>query len=145
MHIFKHSVQTTAPAWAVWQVLSDVSNWSKWDKDTEYSSINGPFSTGTIGEWKTQGSPMLQTKLTKVEPIKQFDIEIKLTLARVISSHVLTESKGKTTVTFETEIRGPLAFIWALLIGRSIKKKTPIEMPEMVKIAEKLSKEKMNA
>jgi hypothetical protein len=139
MLIIKHSIQTTAPAWAVWKVLSDVSSWPAWDSATEYSSINGPFATGTTGELKPKGGPVLQTKLTKVEPMKMFVQEAKLTLARVVMSHFLTETDGNVTVTFQTELHGPLAFVWALLIGRDIKRKIPIEMSAMLKIAEQLS------
>lgn len=142
MLIIKHSIQTTVPAWAIWQVWSDVSNWPMWDHGTEYSSINGPFATGTMGELKPKDGPVLQTKLTKVEPMKMFTQEAQLTLARAVMSHFLSESNGKITVTFQTEVCGPLALVWALLIGRDIKKKIPIEMAEMLKVAEQLSKTK---
>lgn len=145
MPIIKHSVQTAAPAWALWKVLSDVSNWPRWDHDMESSSINGPFAPGTTGELKPKGGPVLQTKLLKVEPMNMFVQEAKLILARVIMSHFITKNNGTTTVTFQTEIRGPLAFIWVLLLGRSIKRKIPIEMSAMITIAENLSKAGINA
>lgn len=145
MLITKHSIQTTAPIWAVWHVLSDVINWPMWDQGTECSSINGPFVTGTTGKLKPKDGPELETKLTKVESMKMFVQEAQLPLARVIMSHFVTERDNKITVTFQTEICGPLAFIWSFLIGRDIKKKIPIEMLAMIKIAEDLSKTKMNS
>ncbi len=145
MLITKHSVQTTVPAWAIWKVLSDVSNWPMWDHGTERSSINGPFATGTTGELKPKDGPVLQTKLTRVEPMTVFVQEAKVPLARIIMSHFLIERDSKTIVTFQTEIRGPLAFIWVFLIGQDIKKKIPIEMAAMIKIAEELSKAEINS
>jgi len=61
--------------------------------------------------------------------------EAKLVLAKVVMIHSISQVAGKTQVTFQTEIREPLAFFFACLIGRSIKKKIPIEMEEMLKKA----------
>jgi hypothetical protein len=138
MLIIKHTAETTAPVSAVWQVLQDVANWNTWDCGTEFSTLNGPFKTGTTGTLKPKGSPLLQTKLIKVEPMKMFVQEAKVTLASIVMSHFLTESGNKSTVTFQVETHGPLAFVWAFLIGRDIKKKLPIEMAAMIKIAESL-------
>jgi len=141
MLIIKYTVETTAPASVVWQILQDVPNWNTWDHGSEFSTINGPFETGTTGTLKPKDGPVLQTKLTKVEPMKMFVQEAQLACARVIMSHFLTETGNKTIITFKTEVRGPLAFIWFLLIGRDIKKKLPIEMAELIKKAEALSQQ----
>ena len=140
MLIIKHTVQTTAPVWAVWQILSDVSTWSVWDQELEYSSINGPFVAGTTGKVKFKNSPELPMQLTLVKPQTLWDCTIKLLGARFLSSHLVVESGDKTYVTFTTEVKGPLAFFWAFLIGRNTKKKVPVEMLMMVKKAEELSK-----
>ena len=144
MLIIKHTITTTASVEDIWKLLSEVNSWPTWDHDLEYSSIDGPFQSGTTGKLKFKSGPLLQTKLIKVEPMKSFTQEAKIALSRVIMSHYVTEHYSKTTVTFQTEICGPMAFIWALLIGRSIKKKIPIEMSAMVKIAESLGKDKMS-
>ncbi len=52
-----------------------------------------------------------------------------------MSTSIIDQKDGKTYVTFINEIRGPLAFLYMLLIGRSIKDKTPREMQEMLKKA----------
>ena len=133
MLITKYTAETTAPAAAVWQILQDVANWNTWACGTEFSTLNGPFKTGTTGTLKPTGGPLLQTKLTKVDPMKMFVQEAKVTFARIVMSHFLTESSGKSTVTFQIETHGPLAFVWAFLIGRDIRKKVPIEMAAMIK------------
>jgi hypothetical protein len=139
MLIIKHTVKTSASISALWRVLEDVATWNAWDHGIEYSTLEGPFKMGVTGTLKPKDGPLLQTKLTKVEPMKMFVQEAKMPGARVVMSHFLAESDGKSTVTFQTEVRGPLAFVWALLIGPSIKKKVPIEMAAMVKKAELLS------
>lgn len=136
MQIFEHSIQTEATPSQIWQVLQDVENWNSWDHGIEFSRINGLFEAGTSGSMKPLDGPVLQTLLTYVEPPKIFVQEARLLLAKTIMTHSISEVNGNTQVTFKTEIKGPFAFLYARLIGPSIKKKIPIEMREMLKKAQ---------
>ncbi|CCB86472.1 putative uncharacterized protein [Parachlamydia acanthamoebae UV-7] len=138
MLIIKHTLETTATPTQIWQVWQDVENWNSWDHGTEFSRLDGPFQTGTSGCLKPIEGPLLKTLLTHVEPFKMFVQEAKLFLARAVMTHSMTQIAGKTQITFQTEIRGPLAFLFACLLGHSIKKKIPIEMEEMLKKAKTL-------
>jgi hypothetical protein len=145
MLIVKHTVETTAPPKAVWNVWQDVKNYNTWDNVTSYCSLDGPFKEGTTGVWKPKGGPALQVKLTRVEPLKVYTAEFKLFLARIISSHYLAESHGKTQVTQQIEIVGPLAFFFAYHLGHALKKDLSREMEALVKKAEPVSKTSVNA
>lgn len=138
MLIIKHTVETTASPSTIWQIWQDVSNWNTWDHGIEFSTINGPFKAGATGTIKPKGGPLIHTRLTQVEPMKMFVDEAKLPLTRIIVSHSLTESKGKTYVTHHIEMRGLLSFVFAFLIGRDMKKNLPQEMLAMVRKAESL-------
>ena len=135
MLIIKHTVTTAATPAQVWQILQDVETWKTWDHGTELSKLAGPFQTGTTGVLKPVGGPLLKTRLTHVEPFKMFVQEAKLLLATTVMTHSIAQINGKTQVTFKTEIRGPLALFYACLIGPSIKRKIPLEMAEMLKVA----------
>lgn len=137
--IIKHTVETNASPEAIWEIWQDVTNWNTWDHGIEYSTIDGPFKAGTTGTLKPKGGPLVYTTLTAVEPKKFFIDEAKLTLARIIVSHFLTESNGKTHVTHQIEMTGPLAFFFAIVIGRNMKKNLPQEMAAMIKKAEKIN------
>lgn len=138
MLIIKHTVETTATPAEIWKIWEDVKNWNTWDHGIEYSTIDGPFKTGTTGTLKPKGGPLLYNRLTRVEPMKMFIDESKLFLATITVSHFLTESNGKTEVTNQIEMTGPLAFFFAFVIGRPMKKNLPQEMEAMVKKAENL-------
>lgn len=142
MLIIKHTVETTASPEAIWEIWQDVNNWNTWDHGIEYSTIDGPFKAGTTGTLKPKGGPLVHTKLTVVEPKKLFIDEAKLTLARIVVSHFLSESNGKTHVTHQIEMTGPLAFFFAFVIGRNMKKNLPQEMAAMIKKAENLKMQK---
>ncbi|MES2345792.1 MAG: SRPBCC family protein [Chlamydiota bacterium] len=133
MLIIKYTMETKAAPSQIWRVLQDVENWNSWDYGLELSRLDGPFQTGTSGYLKPKEGPLLKTLLTHVDPFKMFVQEAKLFLAKCVMTHSIDQVVGKTQVTFQTEIRGPLAFFFACLIGPSIKKKIPLEMEEMLK------------
>lgn len=136
MLIIKHSVVTTATVSQIWQVWQDVETWNSWDEGIEYAYLDGPFEAGTSGGLKPKEGPLLKTKLVKIEPYRLFVQEARLLCAQVIMTHVITTTNnGITEVTFQTDIQGPLAFFYTFLLGRSIRKKIPIEMKAMLEKA----------
>lgn len=137
MLIIKHTVETKATAAAIWRIWEDVANWNTWDHGIEFSTINGPFKAGTTGTLKPKGGPLVHTTLTHVEPMKSFVDESKLFLGKIIVSHFLKEAGGKTEVTHQIEMTGPLSFLYAYMIGRTMKRNLPQEMRAMVKRAER--------
>jgi hypothetical protein len=142
MLIITHTVETTASLSAIWKTWEDVSSWNTWDPCIESSTINGPFQAGTTGTLKLKKGSTLHTRLTQVEPMKMFVDEAKLPLTRIIVTHSLTKSGGKTCVTHKIEMKGLLSFLFAFLVGRDMKKKLPEEMMTMVRNAELLEKSK---
>ena len=138
MLITKHTVESTASPEAIWEIWQDVTNWNTWDHGIEFSTIDGPFKAGTKGKLKPRGGPLVHTTLTAVEPNKFFIDEAKLALARIIVSHSLTVSNGKTHVTHHIEMKGPLAFFFAFVIGRKMKINLLQGMTAMIKKAENL-------
>lgn len=137
MLIIEHTVETTATPEAIWHIWEDVTNWNTWDAGLEFSTLNGPFKTGTPGTLKPKGGPLFHTKLTGVEPLKSFSDEAKLPFfTRIIVKHSLKPLSGKTLVTHRIEMKGPLAFLFSYLIGRDMKKNLSHEMLAMVKKAE---------
>lgn len=133
MFIIKHTVETKATPMQVWNIWQDVENWKTWDEQIELSRIDGPFQAGTTGCTKFVGTPLFKTLLTQVEPYKLVIQETYLSFAKVISYQTMKQVDGKTEVTFQVEIRGPLSLFYTCLSSRFIKKKIPAEMEEMLK------------
>lgn len=136
MLIAKNTVATKASPDTIWNIWKDVENWKKWDHGIEFSHIEGPFDIGTKGTLKPKGGPVVPTVLTHVKPLNAFVAESRLFLARIIVSHDMTGIH----VTHQIEMKGPLAFLFAFLIGRKMKKNLPQEMLAMVKLAEAYEK-----
>lgn len=135
MLIIKHTVATDATPAQIWHVWQDVPAWNSWDHTLEASAIDGSFTAGTPGKLKFKDGTELKTILTHVDPGTSFVQEAKLFLAKAVMSHYIHEVDGKTYVTVQTDIKGPLALVYKLFIGRSIKKKVPLEVEAMLKKA----------
>ena len=138
MLIAENSVTTEASKSSVWKIWEDVANWNSWDHGIEFSSIEGPFAVGTAGKLKPKGGPILRTMLTEVTLLESFVDEARLPLTRIIVSHVMHEEGGMTKITNRVEMRGFLAPLFAILIGRDMKKNMPEEMAAMTQKAEQL-------
>ena len=135
MLIVKHTVETTATPTQIWNVWQDVENWKKWDEEIELSRIDGPFQAGTTGCTKFVGTPLFKTLLTQVEPLKLVVQEAYLSFAKVISYQSMSHVAGKTHVTFQVEIRGPLSLFYTCILSRFVRKKIPMEMEGMIQRA----------
>ena len=121
MMILKHTLETTAPPAQIWRVWEDVETWKDWDHEIEFSQLDGPFKSGTHGRLKMLNSPILRGQITKCEPLRKYVFEVTLFLAKSVSTSSIDQISEKTYVTFQNEIRGPLAFFYMLIIGRGIK------------------------
>ncbi len=133
MLIVKHTVETKAASNQIWKIWQDVENWKTWDEQIEFSRIDGPFQTSTTGCTKFIGTPLFKTLLTQVQPYKLVVQEAYLFFAKVVSYQSMRQIEGKTEVTFQVEIKGPLFLFYACMLRRFIKKKIPVEMEEMLK------------
>ena len=136
MLILEHTIKTKATSKKIWSIWSDVSHWNTWDHGIEFSQINGPFEVGTRGILKPKGGPLVHTHLTQVEPLKGFVDESTLPLTKIIVSHYLKDCGTHREVTHKIEMKGLLAFFFAFVIGRQMKKNLPTEMMAMVRKAE---------
>lgn len=140
MLIVKHSLITKASPEDIWNLWQDARNWNSWDNNTEYYFLEGPFQEGSKGVWKPKEASPIALTLTHIEPLKLYVGEVKLFLALLISSHYLNKLDGKTQVTQQFEIKGPLSFLYAYHLGSKLKKDLLLEMESLVKKAESLSK-----
>jgi len=138
MKIASHTVRTRGSKKAIWAVWENVEAWNSWDEGIEHSTLFGPFSSGTKGELKPKGGPLIKTKLTRVVPHESFVDEAQLSFTTIVMTHTMKEVGDALEVTHTIEMKGALAFFFAFVIGRDMKKNLPHEMKRMVEVAEEM-------
>ncbi len=51
----RKEITIDAPVELVWQIQSDINNWSKWQKDVSFAKLHGKLVKGTVFTWKAMG------------------------------------------------------------------------------------------
>lgn len=103
----------------VWDIWSDVSNWSTWDAGITSSEIKGPFEKGVAGELKPKRGPKAQWVLSDVKPREEFTNIARLPLGLLEFSHQVTPiSDARIRVTHSIQISGALTFLFKHIIGK---------------------------
>lgn len=51
----RQTMRIDAPPKKVWQLLSQINEWSSWQLDIEAPHFNGPFRAGTSFDWQSGG------------------------------------------------------------------------------------------
>jgi Polyketide cyclase / dehydrase and lipid transport len=133
---FEHSALSSARREEVWPRYADVEHWSEWSqKGVEWSRIDGPFEAGTEGKTKAPGFPASRFRLTAVEPERMFASEATLPGARLVFEHVIESVGAGVQITHRARVEGPMAWLWAALMRRSIERGLPDGVDRLAKLA----------
>jgi Polyketide cyclase / dehydrase and lipid transport len=117
---------------AVWSLAyADASAWPAWNDALASAELLGPFAAGSRARVRFRTGLRLRFTLVEVEPERVFTDESRLPGARMGHRHELQplpardgEPAGVRLVN-TIYIRGPLARLWAPLLGPQAKKGLP--------------------
>ena len=97
-------IVANAPIKRVWEIETDLDNWSNWNSDIESMEVKGDIGVGTVFVWKA-GGITIESTITEYEPNtriawkgKTFGIDayhIWNFTARGDTTHISTEEKFK--------------------------------------------------
>ncbi len=59
--ITRKEIMIAAPLAVIWNLHTDISGWSRWNKDITNSSLNAPLAVGTTFHWMTAGMNIAST------------------------------------------------------------------------------------
>ncbi|MBF6598304.1 MAG: SRPBCC family protein [Fermentimonas sp.] len=101
----KESIQIEASPEKVWQILSDINNWNKWNSDIQFAKINGELKAGTTFNWNSMGTKIMST-LHTVTPLHEIGWSGRTFGAFAIHNFKITAENGYTTVLIEESMEG---------------------------------------
>ena len=110
----KASLEITihAPVEKVWLLLTDVTNWPKWQPDISATKIAGPLQAGTTFSWTTGGT-RIESRIALVQPYEQFAWTGKAHWAKAIHVWKLQRlSEDQTVVKTEESMHGFLLTVF---------------------------------
>lgn len=117
MWTHRYETRTDLDATAIWPIIADVSGWAAVDHNIERIEIDDAPARGARFMLKPRGGPRLRFEISRFEPPHAYADVCRMPLATMETTHSLVPGAG-TTVRVEVVIRGPLAPLWGLLVGR---------------------------
>ncbi|SHK61323.1 SRPBCC family protein [Actinacidiphila paucisporea] len=115
-----HITSSAAPD-AFFARWADMATWPEWNADTEWVRLDGPFAPGATGVLKPKGAPKVPFVVAALVPGREFTDVSKLVGARLTFRHLVSATtEGATRVDVTVTLRGPLARLWNLALGKGI-------------------------
>lgn len=108
---------------AIWNVWTDINNWSTWNPGIEYCTLSEPFSIGSSFILKPLGAPAVHVKLVAIEPHRMFTDCTFFLGAKMYGMHEIAKTEKGITLTTTISVTGPLGFVWRNLVGKKIAAK----------------------
>jgi Polyketide cyclase / dehydrase and lipid transport len=102
----------------VWsRAYADASAWPAWNDALASAELLGPFAVGSRARVRFRAGLRLRFTLVGVEPERVFTDESRLPGARMGHRHELEPLPDGVRLVNTIYIRGPLARLWALVLG----------------------------
>ncbi|MCB0753812.1 MAG: polyketide cyclase [Ignavibacteriae bacterium] len=135
MWIKKVTIKTDATKEQIWKLWTDVDNWNKWDKEVEFSELDGKFEVGIFGILKPTKGPKSKFELISVDKLCEFTSRSFLPLTKMDFIHEMEEKDGEIYITHGVKIRGLLTFLFSKVIGEKLVNELPKAMDNLSKLA----------
>ena len=131
-----HEAPDVAPA-DVWRrAYEDAAAWPRWNTELASAELEGPFDAGTTARVRFRTGLRLRFTLVEVEEGRVFTDEARLPGARMGHRHVVEPLPGGgTRLTNRIYIRGPLARLWWLVMGRRARRALATGQPLIAEVA----------
>ena len=124
MSVYAHSATAHASPERVWAIWSDPSTWKRWDPGLVDIVLDGPFAPGTSGLMTTRTRGARGVRIVAVRPRRSFSLEAAGLLGTLLlfKCEVRPRADGGSTLSESVSVQGPLARLWAPLLGPRIAK-----------------------
>jgi len=130
------AVTSSASPDAFFAEWADMASWPEWNLDTEWVRLDGPFVEGATGTLKPKGGPKVPFLVARLVDGEEFTDVSRLLGARLTFRHLVSTEAGRTTVSVEVSMSGPLAAVWRLILGKGLRDSLLPDLRRLVERAE---------
>jgi hypothetical protein len=130
------TVTSSAPPAAFFAEWADMASWPEWNLDTEWVRLDGPFVEGATGTLKPRGGPKVPFVVARLADGEEFTDVSRLLGARLTFRHLVSSQAGRTTVSVEVSMTGPLAPLWRLVLGTDLRASLRPDLDRLVERVE---------
>jgi hypothetical protein len=130
-----HASSSAAPS-AFFARWIDHETWTEWDTDTEWVHLSGPVVLGAHGELKPLGGPKTRFTISALHPDREYTDTTKLFGATLVFQHLADVVDGRTQLSAEVTLDGPLARLWQAILGAGFTESVPTALNRLVTLVE---------
>jgi uncharacterized protein YndB with AHSA1/START domain len=132
------STTSNASPETIWQIYTDIPNWTQWHDEILECHIDGPFEPGSKGAMTIAGnSRPMPFVLLEVEPEVSFTDLTEIPGANIVFAHLLERTSEGTRITHTVTISGPAWEKIAATLGKQLEHGLPQTIELLARLAEK--------
>ena len=115
----------------------DHATWSQWSPDTAWVRVEGPVREGARGVLKPKSGPRVRFQITTCDPGREYTDTSRLPGARLVFRHTAQPVPGGgTTLDVHVGLEGPLARVWARILGGGFRESAQTDLDRLVRLVE---------
>lgn len=99
----------------IYNLWTDVDNWSKWNENILDSKLIGEFKEGTFIKLAIKDAPKSKVKLLEIKRNKSFTYLTTFLLAKMYTTYEIIEENNHLELRASIKIEGLLSFLWKQL------------------------------
>jgi hypothetical protein len=136
IEITQAHAESSAPPAAFFARWADMATWPEWNQDTEWVRLDGPFAAGSTGTLKPKGGPKVKFTISALVPGRRFVDVSHLIGARLTFDHAVEPRESGCEVRVAVTLAGPLARLWARLLGKGFRTTVQPDLDRLVALVE---------
>lgn len=129
-------IETTAGRQVVWEVLTRIDEWPRWNPDVESAAIEGDLAEGSRFRWNV-GSRTIVSTIRQVEPPAAIAWTGKTPGLRAIHVYRLEARGNGTLVSSEESWEGVVARVFRVRMRRTLERAMDLSLRHLKAEAER--------
>jgi hypothetical protein len=114
----------------------DHATWPDWSPDTEWVHLDAPPALGVSGELKPKGGPKTRFEISAFQPGREYTDTSFFPGARLVFQHLAARSGTETELVVRVTLSGPLARLWAGILGKGFRESAQADLDRLVTLVE---------
>lgn len=135
-HHFSFTISVNSTIDKVWQNLTNVQSWHKWDTELIAAKLEGDFTVGAKGTMIPKTGPKLKFYISEITSNKSYIINTIMPVGELVIKRSLTAENNTVQFTDDIAFTGFLKYIFGFILGGKFRKVLPNVMSQFKKIAE---------
>ncbi len=129
-------IETTAGRQVVWEVLTRIDEWPRWNPDVQSAAIEGDLAEGSRFRWNV-GSRTIVSTIRQVEPPAAIAWTGKTPGLRAIHVYRLEARGNGTLVSSEESWEGVVARVFRIRMQRTLERAMDVSLRHLKAEAER--------